>query len=151
MRLSDYLPLERITMLKASSKERVLAEVANLLVDYEPGLDFATLIEAVQQREQMMSTGIGQGMAIPHVRLNGVRRAAMAVGVSRDGVSDYESLDNAAIHVVIMIIAPAGHHDTYIRLLAEVAEVLKQDPLRETVIAAKTPKDVYEVLCAGSS
>lgn len=138
-------------MLKASSKERVLAEVANLLVDYEPGLDFATLIEAVQQREQMMSTGIGQGMAIPHVRLNGVRRAAMAVGVSRDGVSDYESLDNAAIHVVIMIIAPAGHHDTYIRLLAEVAEVLKQDPLRETVIAAKTPKDVYEVLCAGSS
>jgi mannitol/fructose-specific phosphotransferase system IIA component (Ntr-type) len=151
MQLSDYLPLEHIIMLKASTKDTALAELVQLLVKADPKLDFDGLIDAIHQRENMLSTGIGQGMAIPHVRLKGVKRAAMAVGVVREGLSDYESLDKAQVHVVIMIIAPEGHHDTYIRLLAEVAEVLKEDELREAVIHAQTPEEVYNVLCAGSS
>jgi len=151
MRLSDYLPIEHITMLKASTKAAALSEIAHLLVESDPKLDFDTLIDAIHQRENMLSTGIGQGMAIPHVRLNGVKRAAMAVGVVRDGLSDYDSLDKEPVYVVIMIIAPEGHHDTYIRLLAQVAEILKEDELREAVINAKTPEDAHNVLCTDSS
>lgn len=151
MRLSDYLPIENIIMLKASTKDAALPELAHLLVEADPKLDFDMLIDAIHQRENMLSTGIGQGMAIPHVRLKTVNCAAMAVGIVRNGLFDYDSLDKEPVYVVIMIIAPEGHHETYIRLLAEVAEILKEEELREAVIHAETPQDVYNILCTDSS
>jgi mannitol/fructose-specific phosphotransferase system IIA component (Ntr-type) len=70
----------------------------------------------------------------------------MVAGISRDGIEGYESLDCEPIRIVIMIAAPRGQHEAYIRLLAEVAEVLKQPDLRRRVVEADSPARAYELM-----
>ncbi|HPS53610.1 MAG TPA: PTS sugar transporter subunit IIA, partial [Phycisphaerae bacterium] len=117
--------------------KEVLTELATMLAE-QLKYDAAAMVNAVFEREGLMSTGIGHGLAVPHVRLEGLAEPALAVSVQPAGISDYESLDSMPVAVIVLIAAPAGQHEMYIRLLAQVADVLKRDELREKVIAAAT-------------
>ena len=76
------------------------------------------LADAVFKREAIMSTGIGLGMAVPHVRIASVDELVMAIGISRPGIHDYASLDDKPVHLVFLIAAPKGQHAEYLRLLS---------------------------------
>jgi mannitol/fructose-specific phosphotransferase system IIA component (Ntr-type) len=144
--LLEYLTANRVIHLTATTKDAALNELVDVLVRDEPSLDRQTLADEIAKREAMMSTGIGNRLAIPHVRLAGVKNAAIAVGVSKVGITDYESLDQQPVSIVVMIIAPAGEHDTYIRLLARVADVLKDESMREAIIAADDTDTILDIL-----
>lgn len=146
MKLSEYLTPQRVTILNASTKADALGELVAVLADTNIGVGRKELEEAVWQREEMMSTGIGHGLGIPHVRMLGLTATAMAVGVSRTGIADYASLDNQPVHILVLIAAPQGQHETYIRLLAEATEVLKHDDLRQAIVKAGDPEEVYRIL-----
>lgn len=145
MEITDYLTRDRVLLLQASTKAEALDDLAAALAGPEIGVGREELTRAILQREEMMSTGIGQGLAIPHVRMEGLKAPAMAIGVSRDGISDYESLDNQPVHIMVLIAAPQGQHDTYIRLLAKAANVFKRSDLRERIIKADDPAEIYAV------
>ena len=132
--------------LAGSTKAEVLDELVIVLADSDQSIDREQLSAAVWKREEMMSTGIGHTVAIPHVRMAGVTAAAMAVGVSHRGIADYKSLDGKLVHIIVLIVAPAGQHDTYIRLLAQAADVLRHEDLRQAMIEAKDPAKVYSIL-----
>jgi len=149
MRIQDHLVPGRIVLLKAKAKAQALGELVCLLADDAPGIEREELSRAVLQRESLMSTGIGQGLGVPHVRMAGLRQVMMAIGVSREGIEDYGSLDGKAVRIILLIGAPAGQHEEYIRLLALVTEVLKSAELREAILAAKSPQDVYSLLTGG--
>jgi mannitol/fructose-specific phosphotransferase system IIA component (Ntr-type) len=145
MKLGDYLKPQCVVILQGTTKEEALSELIDVMVENgAPGK--AQLTEAVWRREEMMSTGIGAGLAIPHVRMGGLKAALIAVGVSHEGLADYESLDGEPVHIVVLIAAPQGQHETYIRLLALVADVLKQKPLREQILQAEDSETIYRVL-----
>jgi mannitol/fructose-specific phosphotransferase system IIA component (Ntr-type) len=146
MKLSEYLDRQCVAILSADTKAAALDEMAALLADADVGVDHTTLLEAVHQREKLMSTGIGNALAIPHVRLKPVPRAAMAVGVAPAGIADYESLDGKPVQVIVMIAAPQGQHDTYVKLLAMVADVVKQEDLRTAILQAEDAETVHDVL-----
>lgn len=147
MQLSDYLNEQQVAILNVTTKAAALDALVTLVCRAAPEMSKDTLAAAVARREAMMSTGIGHGLGIPHVRMPGLKRPVVAVGIIAAGLKDYEGLDDRPVHVVVMIAAPEGQHEVYIRLLARVAEALKQDAVREQIIAAMDPKVVCSLLC----
>ncbi len=154
MRLEDYCNEDRIVLSAAGdeagriTKDQALERLTRRLAEttrLEPGV----LLDAVRRREGLMSTGIGHGLAVPHVRLEGLTGAAMAVGVWPEGVSDYVSLDEEPVRIVVLIAAPQGQHELYIRLLAQTVDVLKRAACREAILAASSPAEVFAVLTGG--
>ncbi|HUU59172.1 MAG TPA: PTS sugar transporter subunit IIA [Phycisphaerae bacterium] len=145
MKLSDYLASEGVVILTGSTKAEVLHELVALLAR-KAGLDCDQVEAIVWDREKLMSTGIGHGLAIPHVRLAGLSTPQVAVGVSRQGIPDYESMDGDPVRIVVLILAPQGQHETHIRLLAAVAEALKQKEVVRAILEAEDPGTVYDVL-----
>ncbi len=146
MELADYLTPERVVLLAGSTKAEALGQLAEVLASTGAGVSREELEEAFWRREKMMSTGIGHGLAVPHVRLPGASDLSMAVGVSPSGLADYESLDEEPVRIVAAIVAPQGQHEAYIRLLAEVIHVLKDPQARRAIIEAGEPGRIYEML-----
>ncbi len=146
MELADYLRPECVSILEGSTKADALRELTGVLSEHGLNLDHEKLLDSVHQREELMSTGIGNGLAIPHVRMPEVKRAAMAVGICPGGVADYESLDGKPVRIIVLIAAPQGQHDTYVRLLAMVTEVLKDPDRRVRLIQAEQGEDAYHAL-----
>ena len=149
MKISDYLLLEHVVILAGTTKIVALNEIVTAVGNFNDSIGTEELSRAIWKRERMMSTGIGQGLGIPHVRLPGLSDAVMAVGISRNGIADYESLDNKPVHIIVLIAAPQGRHEIYIRLLAKVANVLKQDKIRKAITEADNAATVYRILVEG--
>jgi len=148
MKISEYLSPQRVVHLAAADKSAALAELAEL-VARDASLPADRLTEAIEQRERLMSTGIGQGIAIPHVRIDGVSEPMMALGISRDGLGDYESLDGQPVYIVVLIVAPKGQHEAYLRLLAAAMDVLKDQQRRQRLLSTETPQQAYELMTEG--
>lgn len=145
MKLSDYLLPQDAAILSGKSKADALRELIAMLARQNQ-IDPAQVEQAVWAREKLMSTGIGQGLAIPHVRLAGLKQPRIAIGVSPDGLADYDSLDGEPIRIVVLILAPQGQHETHIRLLAQVAEVLKDRDVCRRIIECGDPEEIYRML-----
>jgi len=146
MKISDYLAPERVIFLKSTTKADALEELIQAAKNFSENITLEELRKAVWEREEMMSTGIGQGIGIPHVRLPGLEKITMAVGISREGIADYESLDNKPVHVIVLIAVPQGQHELYIRLLAEIVGILKREDIRRAIIEAKDASEAYKIL-----
>ena len=149
MEVADFLTSDRVTILSGQTKRDALEEMIALMAASVPEVTAEELGQAVWRREALMSTGIGHGLAIPHVRMPALKNAYMAVGVSHCGISDYESLDPEPTRIIVMIAAPQGQHETYIRLLAKVTETLKDADARQAMIAAQDASAVYRLLAGG--
>lgn len=145
MELKRFLAEKLVILSSATTKTEVLTELSEVMAK-DVGLSSEDLLKAVLAREKLMSTGIGQGLAVPHVRLSTLKKPAIAVAVIREGVSDYVSLDASPVHIIILIAAPQGQHETYVRLLAQTVDVLKSEDVRQAIIDATTPLVVYEKL-----
>ncbi len=145
MDLKSYLTEDNVLVCDATSKAELLGELSALLAG-SLGIKTDELLDAVLRREKLMSTGVGNGLAVPHVRIDGIKRSSLAVAVCKQGVADYESMDKQPVYIVVLIAAPQGQHETYIRLLAAVADVLKDDETRQFVLDAETPAEVYGIL-----
>ncbi len=146
LELAEFLTPERVILFQATTKTEALDELMDVIVSHNGGITRDVLAREVAKREDMMSTGIGNKLGIPHVRLEGLAKPTMAVGISQAGFADYESLDKQPVHIVIMIAAAKGEHETYIRLLAQVAETLKEEDLREEIIQATDTGKIHAIL-----
>jgi mannitol/fructose-specific phosphotransferase system IIA component (Ntr-type) len=107
--------------------------------------DREALRRAVYDRESVMSTGIGSGVAIPHVRIKEVTRPILAVGISPQGLN-FDTLDNQPVHIVVLFAMPAQSHKEYLKLLAQVMLALKTPGFRERLLACSSPNEVFEAL-----
>lgn len=101
--------------------------------------------QAIHARESVMSTGIGNGIAIPHVRIEEIGRPAVGVALSPTGV-DYAALDNAPVQVIVMFAMPSGADREYLGLLAQVMMVLKDPQFLKKLMGCASPQEVAAVL-----
>jgi len=145
VKISDLISLDCIKILDVNEKETALKEIIQMLSKTDTIKDAAELEKAIFERESIMSTSIGLGVAIPHVRLKNVINMAMAIGISKEGI-DYKALDDQKVNIIIMIAAPEGTHREYLRILAKIALLLKNDSIRESIINAQSPHDIYNIL-----
>ena len=101
--------------------------------------------KAVHEREAVMSTGIGSGVAIPHVRSSAVRAPAVGVGLCPDGI-DFDTLDNQPVSIIVLFAMPAGSQKDYLGLLAQVMLSMKMQGFREKLMQCTTNQQVADLI-----
>ena len=128
------------------SKHDALEQLIGVMGEDAAITDAEVFDRAVHEREAVMSTGIGGGVAIPHVRLTEVTRLIVGVAVAPQGI-DYGTLDNEPVHVMVLFATPEGADKDYLKLLAQVMGALRQgDGLYEKLIACTTKDEVAALL-----
>ena len=107
--------------------------------------DVEAFRRAVREREAVMSTGIGSGVAIPHVRIDAILKPCVGVGISQEGI-DFNTLDNKSVHIIVLFAMPSGSQKEYLGLLAQVMTTMKEPGFREQLGACTTPEEVAALL-----
>lgn len=128
------------------AKEDLLIELVNKISESKNVLDKKALLEGIFQREELMSTGIGFGIAVPHVRIESVKDVVMAVGIVHGKVTGYDSIDNEPVQIVFMIAAGSDQHAKHLKLLSQIAGKFKDKELRKRLVAAQIPQEVAHIL-----
>jgi PTS system nitrogen regulatory IIA component len=144
--LADVLPPERVRILDCERKKDALNALVDTLAGAPEVDDAEELRQEIFNREKLMSTGIGFGVAVPHVRLASVKDLVMAVAVNRRDLTDYASLDDTPVRIICMVAARADQHAQYLRSLAAVSGILKDQGVRQALIAAEDPSAIYTLL-----
>ena len=146
MRLSDILGEDNVVSdLKARDKKAVLEELAQTIVDQEPNLDKSALVKVLLDRERLGSTGIGDGVAIPHGKFNGLSQPMVSFGRSRKGL-DFESMDGQPAFLFFLLVAPENSTSIHLKALARIAKILKSSSFRKALMEVPTKKELYETI-----
>src|SRR3990172_3058131 len=119
LRLADYCATDRVVFLAARDKASALNELVTVLGADPRAGERDPLLAAILARDEIVSTAIGFGIAIPHARIESVKRLCMAVGLSREGI-DSPSTDDKPVRVVVMIAASSQDQNLYLRVLSKV-------------------------------
>ena len=131
--------------LKADSKEGIIEEMIDRLVAVGKIKDRDAALAAVLERESRMSTGMQNGVAIPHGKTDSVKTLVSAIGLNKAGV-DFDSLDGNPSKIFIMTFSPVKRTGPHIQFLAEISRLLSQPGEREKLLACRTHNEIYELL-----
>jgi PTS system nitrogen regulatory IIA component len=146
MNLLDILSLEStIVDLKGESKEDIIAELVNSLVVGDSITDRDQVLQAVLDREKIMSTGIGDGIAIPHGKSAAVTELVAAMGTQRRGV-DFDALDGEPAFVFFLLVSPANVSGPHIKALARISRLLKNDAFKKKLIEANSAEEIIATI-----
>jgi PTS system nitrogen regulatory IIA component len=149
IRIERIFSEERVLFLKSRDKRGALIELIDCLAGAPQVKSRDELEREIVSREELMSTGIGHGIAIPHVRIPSVTDLVGAVGVSREGIPDYQSLDSEPVRIVIMLAGAYDQHAKYLKALAYISAKLKNEGIRNTLVHSKDAREVYDLLILG--
>jgi PTS system nitrogen regulatory IIA component len=144
--LTRVLAPERVLIIDSATKIEALRALTDILGTAPQIQDRDALIQGILYREELMSTGIGMGIAVPHVRLASVTGPVMSAGLCRTPIVDYESLDGIPVRLIFMIAAGQYQHAEYLRLLSSLSLRFKSEKLRDTLIAASDKSEFYNTL-----
>jgi len=144
-KLAEMITEDRIVRLKSQDKEGVLKELCEVIARSPEITDKDHFYQAIVEREKILSTGIGLGVAVPHAKIASVKDFIMAIGVSEEPI-DFDALDGKPVHIVILIGASDAQKDLYVRVLAKVAMMLKNQEVREKILKAREPSDIMNIL-----
>jgi len=131
--------------LKGGAKLEVLQEFASLLYDAGKVDDKEGLTRVLAARESLGSTGIGDGVAIPHGKLKGLKGLVLAFGRSRAGI-DFDSLDGEPAHLFFLLLAPDDAPGEHLKALARISRMMKNSDLRESLLKAASVKEIRRAL-----
>ena len=148
VQVKNILSPDRVIFITQSAKRDALTELANVLANAPQVKRGDELLSEILKREELMSTAVGRGIAIPHVRLSSVTDLVMAVGVCRTPLSDFQTVDDKPVNLLIMIAAAYNQHTYYLQTISYFSAKLKSLELRDAISNAATEKEVYELLCA---
>ena len=139
------LPNAIILDLKAKEKVEAIKELSAVLIQQSFIIDSDEFFTAILKRENLESTGIGSGVAIPHARTKGVKNIVLAFGRSSNGV-DFSSLDGKSSHLIFLIAAPEEKKSEYIITLARLSKILRNEEVRVRLNRVKTPDEVLSII-----
>ena len=144
MKLSELIDEEYILPeLKAKDKKEALEELVDALVRREPSIDKKALVKVLLERERLGSTGIGDGVAIPHGKFHGITHPIITLGRSRNGL-DFESMDGEPTYLFFLLVAPENAANIHLKALATIARILKNSAFRKILMEAATQEDLYQ-------
>ena len=146
MTLLDILsPKSTIVGLQADSKEGIIRELVESLEEGDAISDREKVLQAVLEREHIMSTGIGDGIAIPHGKSEAVVKLTAALGTHKRGV-DFEALDGEPAFVFFLLVSPANISGPHIKALARISRLLKNDDFKKSLIKATTAEEIIATI-----
>lgn len=140
-----YLDKDAILMLDASNRDEVIDEMINCAEAQGHLSDKESFYQGILNREQVVSTGIGMGIALPHAKSATLDHFFIIVAVLKRGV-DWAALDGAPVRIVFMIGGPDDKQTEYLRVLSSITEVIKDEELRKKIISAQNPSSIMTLL-----
>ena len=150
MLLTELLTSDReLVPLSARDKSGVIAELTRHLIDQSGG-SYEEVLGAVEEREAVLSTGIGFGVAIPHARSSAVSQLTLVCGVSPEPVP-FDSIDGEPVRLFFLIVGPESSAGQHVKVLSRIARLVRRENLRERLCEARTPDEFYEALLDAES
>lgn len=146
MKIVEFLNEKAITAnLKATTKEAALRELVDLLAKAEGIKNKEDLLKVLMNRESLGSTGIGQGVGIPHAKTNTVKKLVAALGISETGVN-FDALDGEPVHIFFLLVAPEDSAGPHLKGLARISRLLKDKFFRESLKQLKEDKAILKLI-----
>lgn len=147
--LQHLLAPERVLITNFSTKRDILTALINNLSSAPQVKNPKKLEEAIWEREKLMSTGIGLGIGIPHVRIYEVSDIAVSIAINKADIIDYQALDDTPVRIVFMVAAAYDQHAEYLKLLASISKLMKDEGFRKELLSVDDSKTAYRMLTQG--
>ncbi len=148
MRLSDILKTQHIKVpLQATNKKDAITELVQVLADAKEVKDAAVLLNSVLEREATRTTGIGNGLAIPHGKCTGVDHLVVSIGKPETPI-DFESIDKRPVNLIVLLASPPDQTGPHIQALARISRLMNVEAFRQAVRAATNPQQVFDAVVA---
>ncbi|MGD9200159.1 MAG: PTS sugar transporter subunit IIA [Chitinispirillia bacterium] len=147
MNINKLLNPELIIHLSSLDKKGVINELITLISEVKSVTSSKQelISEKIFYREELMSTGIGRHLGIPHCRVDGMASPVIAIGIQKNGVKDYEAMDSLPVKVVIMILCGIGQHRLHIKILSQIVAILKKNNNINRVIDAQDSNEICQI------
>ena len=146
MKVMDILARDAVILdLGVQTKREVLAEMANALAKVEPQIEADRLLEVLLEREALQSTGIGEGVAIPHGKMVGLDRLVASFARSHEGV-DFDAIDGQRTHHFFLLVVPEHSGGQYLKALARISRFFRDPTFRQRLSEVESLEDVIRAI-----
>ncbi|MDF2550504.1 MAG: hypothetical protein K0S07_1571 [Chlamydiales bacterium] len=143
--IGKYISPDLVGFFAATSRDQVLKEMVEMAAKAGRLQDVDAFYQALLEREKLVSTGIGMGIAIPHAKIAGYDDFFIAIGVLKDGL-DWSSLDGVPVRILFMIGGPDDKQTEYLKILSELTSLLKDEERRKIVLELEEGEDIYRTI-----
>lgn len=148
MKLGEFLEEKNIILqLKAGDKTGVLEELAEVVACNDSSIEKDELVKVLVERERLGTTGIGDGVAIPHGKLSGLAHPVVSFARSIKAL-DFDSMDGNPTHLFFLLIAPENSSGVHLQVLARIARILKNSSFRSRLMECSTRGELYQAIVA---
>jgi mannitol/fructose-specific phosphotransferase system IIA component (Ntr-type) len=149
--LADLLSLDRVRIpLRARTKDQLLSELVDAVSQGLPASAVPSILGAVRDRERVLSTGIGEGVAIPHGKTPVVDQLIMAAGVTA-GPVDFDALDGAPVRLCFILVGPESAAGAHVKALSRISRLLRRVPLRDSLREAESREEFLRLVVESES
>ncbi len=135
----NYLQADSVLLIEGETKKKILDEIIAHACT-RCTMDEDQLREAIWKRERMMTTGVGKGLALPHIRVNGFPSPLVIVAICKTPVEDYKSLDNQPVRLAVFLAADERDQEAYLKLLGSISSKLKEENVIDRIFEAGDDK-----------
>ncbi len=146
MRIIEYLDRDAIIEdLSGGSKEKILEELVKPVVSKNKELKLKKIVDILLEREELGSTAIGDGVAIPHGKIKDIQEIMVSFGRSKKGV-EFDAVDGNPVHLFFTVLAPESSMGMHLKALAKISRLLKNPNFRKSLLEAKGKDEIYEII-----
>lgn len=145
MTISKYLDARQVTFLDAKSRDEALRSLVDLLDRCGKLQDKELYYRAILEREKIVSTGVGMGVAIPHAKLIGYQEFFVAIGIQQHQGIEWNALDSQPVRLIFMIGGPDQKQSEYLHILSKITMAIKESERRKKLLKAKTAEEVISL------
>ncbi|MCR5284811.1 MAG: PTS sugar transporter subunit IIA [Treponema sp.] len=146
VQIKNILSPDRIIFISQTTKHDALVELADALATAPQIKNESELTQEILKREELMSTAIGCGIAVPHVRLSSVTDLVMAIGICKKPIEDFQSIDDQPVNLLFMIAAAYNKHSYYLKTISNFSVKFKNEELRKQILNSSSALEVYNLL-----
>lgn len=146
MKIMDFLNNDAIIVdLQAADKKSAIVELVDVLKDTKKVKKTDEIVEVVLEREKLGSTGIGQGVAIPHGKTDVLQEQVGVLGISKKGI-EFNSLDGEPVHIIFLLVGPVEVAGQHLKALSRISRLFKDKFLRQAIKDAKVKEEIVKII-----
>jgi len=146
MRISELLNEKNVVVpLVAEDKHSAISELIDVLAPDSKVEDLEAVRSAVFEREELMSTGVGKGLALPHAKTKGVRDTVAALGITSTPI-EFEAVDSEPVRIVFLLVGPPDAKSSHVRILSRISRLMHRKDVRDGILGSKSTADLLKLL-----
>jgi mannitol/fructose-specific phosphotransferase system IIA component (Ntr-type) len=146
MRIRDLLNDDNVVVsLNGRKKSAVISSMLDLLADNPDVVDPAGVKSAVLAREELMSTGVGKGLALPHAKTTGVQKTIAALAVTSRPI-EFDAADGEPVRIVFLLVGPPDAKSNHVRILSRISRLMNREEVRSGVLACESPRELLDLI-----